>query len=110
MKKAAASFAAAAILMTNIAAEPAMALDDMASASADFGSTQVVAARSGGRAGGRSSAARSAPRSSPARSSTRVINRTTTNYVAPPVYGGAVVAPIGGFGYNPYPGLGKFLS
>lgn len=96
MKKAATSFAAAAFLMANVAAvAPAFAVDDM-----DFGSTQVVAARSGGRAGGRSSARR-APSRAPSRSTT-VINRST--YIAPPVYSSPVyVAPPL---YNPMPGLG----
>ncbi|CAJ1936509.1 unnamed protein product [Cylindrotheca closterium] len=98
MKKAATTFAAAAFLMSNVAAAaPAFAVDDM-----DFGSTQVIAARSGGRAGGRSSArapSRAPSRSAPSRSTT-VINRST--YIAPPVYSSPVyVAP-----YNPMPGLG----
>jgi hypothetical protein len=103
MKKAAVSFMAAAFLAGNLAAvEPAFAAaDDM-----DFGSSQVVAARSGGRAGGRSSAPRRAPSrssySAPSQSRT-VINRTYMQpspvIVAPPIYGG-------GFGYNPMGGLG----
>ena len=100
VKKAAASLVAAAFIMTNAPiVEPAVAFDDTV-----FGSSQVVAARSGGRAGGRSSAAR-APA---ARAPTRVIQRTT--YVQPsPV----IVAPTpvyGGYGYNPIPGLGKCLE
>lgn len=104
MKKAATSFAAAAFLMSNVALAapaPAFAVDDM-----DFGSSQVIAARSGGRAGGRSSAARAAPRAAPSRSSTTVINRT---YVAPPVYSSPsviVAPPI----YNPVPGLGLSIG
>lgn len=102
MKKAATSFVAAAFLMSNVATvAPAFAMDE-----ADFGSSQIVAARSGGRAGGRSSA----PRRAPARSSTRVIERNTvirpspSVIVAPsPMYGGY------GYGYNPVPGLGKSL-
>lgn len=96
MKKAATYFVAAAFFMSNVAAAaPAFAVDDM-----DFGSTQVVAARSGGRAGGRSSAR--SPSRAPSRSST-VINRNT--YIAPPVYSSPalIVAPPL---YNPYPGLG----
>ena len=62
MKKAAAAFTAAAILASNVVTvDPVFAADDSI---VDFGSTQVVAARSGGRAGGRSSAGRSMPRSS----------------------------------------------
>lgn len=106
MKKAATSFAAAAFLMSNVVATaPALAVDDM-----DFGSTQVIAARSGGRAGGRSSAARMPARSAPSRSTTTVINRST--YIAPsPVigggYGGVYVAPPI---YNPIPGLGLSIG
>ena len=100
VKKAATSFAAAAFLMANVAAvEPAFAAD------MDFGSSQVVAARSGGRAGGRSSAAR-APSRAPTRSTT-VINRST--YIAPPVYSSPsviVAPPI----YNPVPGLGLSIG
>ena len=105
MKKAATSFAAAAFLMSNVVATaPALAVDDM-----DFGSTQVVAARSGGRAGGRSSAARMPARSAPSRSTTVINTRT---YVAPsPVigggYGGVYVAPPI---YNPVPGLGLSIG
>jgi len=100
LKKAALSVVAAAFLASNLFVEPAMAVDDM---NMDFGSSQVLAGRSGGRAGGRS-AVRAAPRpsSSSVRSST-VIQRTTyvpsPVIVAPPVYGY-------GYGYNPVPGLG----
>lgn len=99
IKKAAVSFAAAAFLATNlVAVEPALALDHM-----DFGSSQVLAGRSGGRAGGRSTAARAPVRAAPSSSTTHVIHRTTyvqpaPVIVAPPVYGG--------YGYNPVPGLG----
>ena len=107
-KKAAVSAVAAAFLAGNLAmAEPAMALMDNAP-TVDFGSSQVVAGRSGGRAGGRSSARMSAPRRSSygsTSSSRTVINRT---YVAPPV----MVSPYGGgygygYGYNPLPGIGE---
>lgn len=100
VKKVATSFVAAAFLMSNVAmVAPAFAIDE-----SDFGSSQVIAARSGGRAGGRSSAARRAPSRAPISSSRTVINRNT--YVAPPVYStpGIMVAPPL---YNPYPGLGK---
>eukprot|EP00980_Cylindrotheca_fusiformis_P020667 scaffold7703_cov127-Cylindrotheca_fusiformis.AAC.16 len=91
-RKAAASFVAAAFLMSNVAA-PAFAMDET-----DFGSSQVIAARSGGRAGGRSSRAPSHSHSS----SSRTIIRNT--YVQPPVYHSpsVIVAPPV---YNPYPGL-----
>lgn len=103
MNKVAASFVAAAfILGSTMGPAPAFAMDDM-----DFGSTQVIAGRSGGRAGGRS-AARPSPSSAPSRSTT-VINRT---YVTPspmystPMYSpGIVVAPPL---YNPLPGIGEY--
>ncbi len=102
MKKAAASFVAVAFLVGNLgAAEPAFAVDN----TLDFGSSQVLAGRSGGRAGGRSTAARAPSRAAPSSSSTtHVIHRTTyvqpsPVIVAPPVYGY-------GYGYNPVPGLG----
>lgn len=103
MKKAAASFLAGALILSNVAGvEPALAVLD--NNVPDFGSSQVVAARSGGRAGGRaapraSSSYRSAPssyRSAPSSRSTTVINRTYVTpapmysapsvYVAPPLY------------------------
>jgi len=74
-------------------------------------SSQIVAARrSGGRAGGRARPAMRSRPSSSSSSSRTVINRNTyisppsrSVYVAPPVYGG-------GFGYNPYGGLGLGLG
>ena len=106
MKKAATSFAAAAFLMTSVAAvEPAFAMDE-----ADFGSSQVIAARSGGRAGGRSRAPARAPARSSAPSSSRsttVINRTV---VSPPVVVGSPMYGGYGYGYNPVPGLGLSLG
>lgn len=108
MKKAATSFVAAAFLMTSVAAvEPAFAMDE-----ADFGSSQVIAARSGGRAGGRSSAARAPARapvrsSAPSSRSTTVINRTV---VSPPVVVGSPMYGGYGYGYNPVPGLGLSLG
>lgn len=106
MKKAAVSLVAAAFVLGNAAtAQPASAMDD-----GYFGSSQVIAARSGGRAGGRASSARSSY--SPSRSATTntrtVINRTT--YVTPsPVYSSpsVIVAPPV---YNPMPGLGLSLG
>jgi hypothetical protein len=103
MKKAATSFVAAAFLMSNAALmPPALAMDDM-----DFGSSQVIAGRSGGRAGGRSSGARM--RSMPSSPSRTTIHRTTV--VSPPVYHApsVIIAPpmMGGYGYNPMGGLGK---
>lgn len=103
MKKAATSFVAAAFLMANaVAVAPAQAFDDF-----DFGSSQVLAGRSGGRVGGRSSAARAPSRSRSSSSSTHVIERTTIvqpSYSSPSVI---VAPPMYGYGYNPMPGLGK---
>ena len=104
MDKVAASFVAAAFIMgSTMGPAPAQAMDDF-----DFGSSQVIAGRSGGRAGGRS-AARPSPSRAPAPSrSTTVINRT---YVTPspmyssPMYSpGVVIAPPV---YNPLPGIGE---
>jgi len=104
MKKAAASVMAAAFVMTNVAlAPPAIAADNF-----DFGSTEIVAGRSGGRAGGRSSAPRSAARPSSSSyrpSNTRVIERTTVVSPTPMYSPGVIVAPPV---YNPMPGLGRF--
>eukprot|EP00429_Kryptoperidinium_foliaceum_P107739 CAMPEP_0176239252 /NCGR_PEP_ID=MMETSP0121_2-20121125/28777_1 /TAXON_ID=160619 /ORGANISM="Kryptoperidinium foliaceum, Strain CCMP 1326" /LENGTH=209 /DNA_ID=CAMNT_0017578737 /DNA_START=88 /DNA_END=716 /DNA_ORIENTATION=+ len=98
MKRAAVSLVAAAFLASNLAVvEPAFAVDDM-----DFGSSQVVAARSGGRAGGRSSAAR-AP-SDRALSFKGPMSNPPPVIVAPPIYGGY------GYGYNPLPGLGLSIG
>jgi hypothetical protein len=111
VKKATASFVAATLLMGNIATvAPAVAAMD---GSYDFagGSSQIVAARSGGRAGGRSAGARAPPRSSaprPSSTTNTIIERRT--YVTPsPVYSspGIIVAPPI---YNPYPGLGLGLG
>jgi len=104
MKKITASFFVATFVLGNIASvAPAFAVDD-----SYFGSSQVIAARSGGRAGGRSSGARrSAPRPS-SRSSTTVINRNT--YVSPsPMYSSpsVIMAPPV---YNPMGGLGLGLG
>jgi len=101
-KKVVASVLAATFILGNVAAvAPAQAIDDSA-----FGTSTVVAARSGGRAGGRSSGARSSYRPSSSSSyrpsSTTVINRT---YVSPsPV----MMAP--SYGYNPMGGLGLGLG
>jgi len=110
MKKATTSLVAATLLVGNIATgiAPAVAMNDPADAFG--GSSQLIAARSGGRAGGRSAAARAAPRSAPRPSSTtntRIIDRTT--YVAPPVYSSPsiIMAPPV---YNPVPGLGLGLG
>ena len=81
-KKAVAAFAAASTILSNVAVVPAEAF----SPDFDAGSSQVIAARSGGRAGGRSSRAPSRA-AAPSRS-TKGIERQTT-IVQPPAYGGA---------------------
>jgi hypothetical protein len=106
-----ASLIAATLILGNVVtAGPALAAasfdnhDDLT----DFGSSQVVAARSGGRAGGRSAGARAAPRpssSSTSRSTTRVIERTryVPSYSSPSII---LAPPI----YNPLPGYGLGLG
>jgi hypothetical protein len=109
LKKVATSALAAAFLAANVVAmEPALALDSSSSSMFDFGSSEVIAGRSGGRSGGRVSSG-GARSSSYSRSSTTIVRpttviRTSPTYVAPPVY----IAPsIGyGYGYNPLGGLG----
>lgn len=102
-KLVAASFLTGAFLATN-----ALFFADSATAATpenDFGSTEILAGRSGGRGGGRVS--RAPARRAPAPSSTTTIKRTTI--VQPtPVYAGpsVVVSP---FGYNPLGGFGKLL-
>jgi len=103
-KKVAASVLAATFILGNVASvAPAQAMDDSM-----FGTSNVIAARSGGRAGGRSSSARMAPRPSSSSSSrsTTVINRTyvTPAYSSPSV----IMAP--SYGYNPMGGLGLGLG
>jgi hypothetical protein len=92
----AATFLAAAFIAANVfTVDAAFAVDNF-----DFGSTEIVAGRSGGRGGGRA-APRAAPRARP--SSTTRIERSTT--VIQPVYStpSVVVSP---FGYNPLGGFG----
>ena len=107
MKKVTGSLLAAGVVLGSVVwAAPAVAYDSF-----DFGgSSQVVAARSGGRAGGRSAGARAAPRpasrSSSSYSNTRVIERT--RYVPSPSYSpGIIMAPPV---YNPLPGYGLGLG
>ncbi|KAG7368747.1 hypothetical protein IV203_031490 [Nitzschia inconspicua] len=101
-----ASLIAATLILGNaFTVGPAIAasLDD----AYDFaGSSQMVAARSGGRAGGRSAGARAAPRpSSTTTINTRVIERThyVPSYSSPSVI---LAPPI----YNPLPGYGLGLG
>lgn len=118
LRKAGASLVAAALIAGNVlSVAPALAVmhDDASAVNFGGGTSQVLAARSGGRAGGR---ARSAPA---ARSSSRSTNTNTrvierTRYVPTPgVMGGGygygagpgiIIAPPL---YNPYPGLGECL-
>lgn len=98
-KKAAASLICASFLLGNVlTADEAWATPD------DFGSSQVIAGRSGGRSGGRVS--RGTSNSYKATAPTRTVQRTTViqspayvspMYVAPPVY-------------SPMPGLGLGLG
>uniref|UniRef100_A0A7S3L9E3 Uncharacterized protein n=1 Tax=Amphora coffeiformis TaxID=265554 RepID=A0A7S3L9E3_9STRA len=100
---------AAAFLVANVATvAPAFAVDDFA----DFGSSQVVAARSGGRSGGRASSggnSRSYRSSAPSTtyksysSTTYVAPRPSTVIVAPPSYSM-------GYSYNPLGGLGNVAA
>lgn len=108
VKQAAGSLVAATFLLGNVVSvAPAVAMDE----SFDFGgSSQVVAARSGGRAGGRAAprpAARPMPRPSGTTTNTRVIERT--RYVPSPTYSspGIIMAPPI---YNPLPGYGLGLG
>jgi hypothetical protein len=106
-KRFAASFLTAAYLFANVVSvAPAFAMgsDDFA------GSTQVVAAKSGGRMGGRSAVGSRGSTASYARPTTTNVQRTTVRqttiiappvvaspvYVAPPIYGGYG----GGYGYG----------
>lgn len=95
--KIAASFVAAAFLAGSLlTAEPVLA--------ADFGSSQIVAGRSGGRAGGRSYS----PARSPSRPST-VYRSSSTTIVRPMAPTSTVIlSPMGysPFGYNPFGGFG----
>lgn len=106
LKKVAASAFAAAFLAANVVAmEPALALDSF-----DFGSSEVISARSGGRSGGRVSSGGARSSSSYSRSSTTIVRPTTVitspSYMAPPVYIAPPVIGYGGYGYNPLGGLG----
>jgi hypothetical protein len=101
-KQIAVGVAAATLLLAGnwmLLADQAMAVDF------GGGSTQVIAARSGGRVGGRSFSGRSsysAPRTT-YRSSTTIVRPM----IAPPP---VVVSPFGspfGYGYNPLGGFGK---
>lgn len=95
MGKALTSGLATAIMFTSVIAPPEALAQDL-----NFGSDNIIAARSGGRSGGRSSAI---PRS--ATPSRTVINRTTviaapTPYYSSPVYISPFGSPFGGIGYG----------
>lgn len=97
--------AAALFLGSVLVSDPAFAFVD---SSMDFGSTQVVAGRSGGRGGGRVMRAPMrggggrAPMRAPMRSPTQNYSQRTT--IVRPM----MVSPMGGmgYGYNPLGGLG----
>lgn len=95
-----------ATVISNV--EPASAQAD--SFYLDFsGSTEVLAARSGGRTGGRSSRAY---RPSPSRSAgtrTRIYN-SNTRIIQPSYSPPIIVTPGFGFGYNPFGGFGLGLG
>lgn len=107
-----ASVASAILLSSSFASPDAFAAVDSVSSpspssSMDFGSSQIVSARSGGRAGGRSSVSsmRSAPPSVRSSAATTTINRTTiiaapAPVIASPVVVSPFVSPFGGFGYG----------
>ena len=106
-RKTLSSVFAAAFLAANVAAVmPAFAADQPM----DFGSSQVVAGRSGGRSGGRASSGgnsrsyrSSAPSTTYKSSTTYVAPRPTTVIVAPPSYSM-------GYSYNPLGGLGNVAA
>ena len=101
-KMVAASFLTGAFLAVNavFCADAAIA----ATPDLDFGSTEMLAGRSGGRGGGRASRAPARRAAAPSRSTTRIERTTVVQPV--PVYSGpsVVVSP---FGYNPLGGFGK---
>jgi len=109
--KAFTSVLTAGFLLANL-----MVVDVAGAYTPDFGgSSDIVAARSGGRGGGRassgrSSAGRSAMYSAPP-SRTTIINRSSPIIVAPPVmgYGGGYGGGYG-YGYNPFGGIGLGLG
>mmetsp|Transcript_31397 Transcript_31397/g.65617 ORF Transcript_31397/g.65617 Transcript_31397/m.65617 type:complete len:243 (-) Transcript_31397:69-797(-) len=109
----AASAIAAAYIFTGLLSPVNAAFAMDGSTSLDyFGSSNVIAARSGGRAGGRAPA-RAAPRAAPsssASSSKTVINRSTTVIQAtPPVVVGSPYGYGGGY-YDPTPGIALNLG
>jgi hypothetical protein len=101
-KMVAASFLTGAFLAANAIffADAAIA----ATPDLDFGSTEIVAGRSGGRGGGRAARAPSRPAPRSSTTNTRIERTTiiqpTPVYTAPSV----VVSP---FGYNPFGGFGE---
>ena len=109
------SVLAAAFVAMNVAtsAAPALAMDQTRADEHLFGSSAVIAARSGGRSGGRaasggnSKAYRSS--SSPARSSTTYKSYSSTTYVAPPSPT-VVVSPGYSYGYSSYNPIGDAIT
>ena len=98
----------AAFLAVNVASTPASAVEYNHDLFDFGGSSNIVAARSGGRAGGRASygGARSSSYSRP--SSSYSSYRSSTTIVAPPPSPTVIVSPpvTYGYGYNPLGGLG----
>ena len=103
-KAMAVSVVTGAFLAINVAATPALAADNTVDF---FGSSEVIAARSGGRAGGRASSG--GARSSYSRPSTSSYSTyRSTTIVAPPPSPTVIVSPpvTYGYSYNPLGGLG----
>ena len=93
-KIASASVIASAVLLSNVISPDAAFAQD----SIDFGSDNIIAARSGGRAGGRSSARPAARSAAPSSGGSTTIYRTNTIVAPPPV----VVGSPFGYGYSPF--------
>lgn len=109
LRKTVSSVFAAAFLAANVATVmPAFAADQ----TMDFGSSETIAARSGGRSGGRaSSGGNSKAYRSSSRPSTSYKSYSSTTYVSPPT--SVIVAPPSysmGYSYNPLGGLGNVAA
>ena len=87
IRKTVASFAAGAVILSNVAVAPADAFNDV-----DFGSSQIVAAKSGGRAGGRSTSYKAPPATRAAvRSQPDPVIIRETRIITPSYSGGTAV-------------------
>jgi hypothetical protein len=82
IEKATASLALGSVIFSNIAVLPAVALDQQ-----DFGTSQVIAARSGGRSGGRSSSYKAPPAVRAGKAAPAPVVIRETRYVTTPSYG-----------------------